>query len=257
VSATPLERALRRDHWLVLTSLALVTGACWAWIVPMARDMYGAMSGPSAWMMQPQWDWPRVLLLFAMWSAMMIGMMLPSAAPALLVYGMVVRRSDDAADAALRVHCFAAGYLAVWTAFSVAATLAQRGLTVAQLLSPMMEMRAGWPAALVLLAAGLYQLTPVKRACLAACHSPASFLVRHWRAGRAGAFRLGLAHGGYCLGCCWALMLLLFVGGVMNLAVIAGLTAFVLAEKLMPPALHGGRFSGGVLIASAVWMAMR
>jgi predicted metal-binding membrane protein len=241
----------------VAGSLMIVCGVCWAWIVPLARDMYGSMTGSSAWMMTSTWDWPHLLLLFAMWTAMMTGMMLPSAAPALLVYGMVVRHSDDAADAPLRVHIFAGGYLLVWTAFSAAATIAQRGLAEAGALSPMMEARGRGVSAGFLLVAGLYQLTPWKRACLHACQSPAAFIATHWRRGRAGAWRLGLAHGWYCLGCCWALMLLLFVGGVMNLAVVLGLTAFLLVEKLMPLGVQGGRLSGALLVAYGCWMALR
>ena len=255
--ATPLEHLLRRDRWLVAGSLMIVCGACWAWIVPMARDMYGSMAGSSAWMMTSTWDQAHVLLLFVMWTAMMTGMMLPSAAPALLVYGMVVRRSDDAVDAPLRIHIFAGGYLLVWTAFSAAATLAQRGLAEAGVLSPMMEARGQRVSAAFLVVAGLYQLTPWKRACLHACQSPAVFIARHWRRGRAGALRLGLAHGWYCLGCCWALMLLLFVGGVMNLAVILGLTVFLLVEKLMPLGVQGGRLSGALLVAYGYWMTLR
>jgi len=251
---TSLERAIVRDRWLVLGSLLLVAGACWAWIVPMSHDMYGDMTGPSAWMMSPTWTGTHMALLFAMWTAMMIGMMLPSAAPTLLIYGMVVRRSDADGDAALRVHIFAAGYLVVWAVFSVAATLAQRAFTTVDVLTPMMEARAPLAGGAMLLTAGLYQLTPLKRACLQTCQSPAAFLAQHWRAGRAGAFRIGLVHGWYCLGCCWALMLLLFAGGVMNLAVIAGLTIFLLIEKLMPSSMQGGRFSGVVLTVAGVYM---
>jgi predicted metal-binding membrane protein len=245
-----------RDRWLVLASLLVVAGACWAWIVPMAQDMYGDMTGLSAWMMTPAWTGAHLALLFAMWTAMMIGMMLPTAAPTLLIYGMVARRGDGAADAPLRVHIFAGGYLVVWTAFSVVAALAQRAFTEANVLTPMMEASAPLAAGAMLVVAGLYQLTPLKRACLSACQSPAAFLVKHWRAGRAGAFRIGLVHGWYCLGCCWALMLLLFAGGVMNLAVIVGLTGFLLVEKLMPPTLQGGRFSGVVLLVAGGYMVV-
>jgi predicted metal-binding membrane protein len=168
----------------------------------------------------------------------------------------VSRRSDAASDAALRVHIFAGGYLVAWTVFSALATLAQRAFTAADLLSPMMEARAPLVSGVMLAAAGLYQLTPLKRACLSACQSPAAFLAKHWRAGRTGAFRIGLVHGWYCLGCCWALMLLLFAGGVMNLAVIVGLTVFLLVEKLMPPTFQGGRFSGVVLLVAGLYMAL-
>ena len=253
---TALERAVIRDRRLVLGSLLLVAGACWAWIVPMARDMYGSMTGPSAWTMASSWSASHVALLFAMWTAMMIGMMLPTAAPTLLTYGLVARRGEGARDAPLRIHLFAGGYLVAWTVFSAGATLAQRAFTAADVLSPMMEVRTPLVSGAMLVAAGLYQLTPFKRACLQACHSPAAFLVKHWRAGRAGAFRIGLRHGWYCLGCCWALMLLLFAGGVMNLAVIVGLTMFLLIERLMPPTFQSGRFSGVVLVVAGVYMTL-
>jgi predicted metal-binding membrane protein len=249
-----VERAIVRDRWIVAASLGLVTAACWAWIVPMANDMYGDMTGPSAWMMTSVWDGSDVALLFAMWTAMMTGMMLPSAAPTLLIYGMVVRRDDDA-GAPLRVHLFAGGYVIIWMAFSAAATFGQRLLASTGVLSPMMEAQVPLAAGAMLVVAGLYQLTPLKRACLSACQSPAAFLVKHWHAGRAGALRLGLVHGWYCLGCCWALMLLLFVFGVMNLGVIVGLTVFLLLEKLMPPRAQGGRFSGALLIATGLYVA--
>ena len=254
--STAVERAIVRDRWLVLGSLLLVAGACWAWIVPMSQDMYGDMTGLSAWMMTRSWTGAHMALLFAMWAAMMIGMMLPSAAPTLLIYGMVARRGDGATDAPLRVHMFAGGYLVAWTVFSAVATIAQRAFTSADLLSPMMEARTPLASGAMLLTAGAYQLTPLKRACLRACQSPAAFLAKHWRSGRAGAFRIGLVHGWYCLGCCWALMLLLFAGGVMNLAVIVGLTVFLLIEKLMPSTLQGGRFSGVVLVVAGVYMIL-
>ena len=253
---TALERAVTRDRWFVLGSLLIVAAACWAWIVPMARDMYGSMTGPSAWMMTPAWNASHLAMLFAMWTAMMFGMMLPSAAPTLLIYGLVARRGDGGGDAPLRVHLFAGGYLVAWTLFSAAATVAQRVFTAADVLSPMMEVRAPLVSGTMLVVAGLYQLTPFKRACLQACHSPAAFLVTHWQTGRAGAFRVGLRHGWYCLGCCWALMLLLFAGGVMTLAVIVGLTVFLLVEKLMPPTFQGGRFSGVVLLVAGVYMLL-
>ena len=247
---TSLERAVIRDRWLVLGSLLLVAGACWAWIVPMARDMYGDMTGPSAWMMSSSSTPAHVALLFAMWTAMMVGMMLPSAAPTLLVYGMVARRGDDAADAPLRVHIFAGGYLVAWTAFSAVATLTQRAFTAADVLSPMMEARAPLVSGAMLIAAGLYQLTPIKRACLRYCQSPVLFLSRFWQPGAMGALRMGFRHGGYCVGCCWFLMALLFVAGVMNLAWVAAVAIYVACEKLLPRSPWLSRAAGVGLIVS-------
>jgi predicted metal-binding membrane protein len=253
--STALESALKRTRLWVLAALVGATLMCWAWIVPMARDMYGPMNGPSAWMRGETWDLGRVLLLFGMWSVMMAGMMLPSAAPTLLLYATVVR-SHESERASARTYAFAAGYLLAWVAFSAAATALQRALSALLLLSPMMELRSRVLSGALLLAAGIYQLTPTKRSCLESCRSPAAFIPRHWRPGNAGAFHMGLIHGGYCLGCCWALMLLLFVGGVMNIYVIAAITLFVLLEKTAPLGAQGGRLSGGLLMALGLSMLL-
>jgi predicted metal-binding membrane protein len=254
---TSVETLVLRDRLLAGVGLLAATGLCWAWIVVMARDMYGPMTGASAWMMGGVWDFGHLLLLFAMWAAMMAGMMLPSAAPALLLYAGVIRRSPDGGGAAAHVYAFAGGYLLVWTAFSLAATVLQRALADALILSPMMEPRSPVFAGALLVAAGAFQFTPYKRACLNACRNPAEFLTRHWSPGVAGGFRLGAANGLYCLGCCWALMLLLFVGGVMNLWCIAALTVFVLLEKVAPRGAQGGRLSGALLAGLGVWCLAR
>jgi predicted metal-binding membrane protein len=207
-------------------------------------------------MMAATWDAPRIALLWAMWAVMMAGMMLPSAAPTLLLYGAAARRRAGP-HAAQQIYALAAGYVAVWALFSVLATAVQRLLAMTLLMSPMMEMTTPAASAVLLLIAGAYQLTPIKRACLRTCQSPLGFLMRHWRPGFAGAFRMGAEHGVHCLGCCWALMLLLFVGGVMNLTVIVALTAFVAFEKLAPFGVQSARVSGALLIATAVWIYLR
>lgn len=254
---TSLETLLRRDRWWVGGALAVAVLLCWAWIVPMAWDMYGAMTGASAWMMTPTWDLGHLSLLFAMWVAMMAGMMLPSAAPALFLYAGVIRKSPEGHRAPAHVYAFAGGYLLVWTGFSLAATALQWVLTRVLWLSPMMEARSGAMCGALLLLAGFYQFTPWKQGCLRNCRSPAQFLVEHWRPGIAGGFRLGIAHGAYCLGCCWALMLLLFAGGVMNLWCIGILTAFVLIEKLAPFGARTGRILGGLLVGLGLILLMR
>lgn len=253
---TALELALRRDRWWVLGSLGLMLLLCWAWIVPMARDMYGAMDGASAWMMRDTHGALYAALLLAMWAVMMAGMMLPSAAPTLLLYAAVVRRSDAAARAPAQVHAFAAGYLLSWGGFSLAATGLQLLLARGTALSPMMQLRGPWPAVLLLLA-GAWQFSAWKRACLQSCRAPAAFIAGHWRAGTGGALHMGVAHGGYCLGCCWALMLLLFAGGVMNLWCIAALSLFVLLEKLAPAGAQGGRLSGGLMLLGGLALLLR
>jgi predicted metal-binding membrane protein len=239
-----------------LVLLVLTPVLSWVWIVIMARDMYGPMTGASAWMMTTDWDAPHLLLLWAMWSVMMTAMMLPSAAPLILLYGAAARRSPQR-TARRHTYALAAGYLAAWTAFSLAATALQRALASLLLVSPMME--AGTPrvSATLLVVAGVYQWTPLKHACLRTCQSPLGFLMARWRDGPSGAFRLGLEHGSYCIGCCWALMLLLFAGGVMNVVVIAGLTAWVAFEKLAPFSRRGAQFSGAVMIAVGAWILMR
>jgi predicted metal-binding membrane protein len=251
---TALELALQHHRGPFIVLLILFPVACWAWIVAMARDMYGPMTGASAWMMTLRWDARHALLLWLMWAVMMAGMMLPSASPVLLMYGVAARRQASQAAAGRQIYALASGYLAVWALFSVAATAAQFVLSTELALSPMMTLTSPRVGALLLVVAGAHQLTPIKRVCLQQCQSPLGFLMHHWRGGASGAFRMGFDHGGYCLGCCWALMLLLFVGGVMNLTVIAALTAFVAFEKFSPFGIHTARLSGLLLFGSGAWM---
>jgi predicted metal-binding membrane protein len=253
---TILESALRYNRTSAVVLLVLTPLVSWMWILVMARDMYGPMTGASAWMMTAEWDVPHLLLLWAMWAVMMTAMMLPSASPMLLLYGAIARRSAQA-SAGRQIYAFAAGYLIVWTLFSLGATAVQRVLATWMLVSPMMEISSPAVSAALLLIAGLYQLTPIKLACLRNCQSPLGFLMSRWRNGVSAALRMGLHHGAYCVGCCWALMLLLFAGGVMNLAVIAALTAFVAFEKLAPFGMHGARIGGVLLIVTGLWMIVR
>ena len=253
---TPIERALLYDRWIIAAGLVIVTLLCWLWLVPMARDMYGDMDGPSAWMMTSTWDTKHLLLLWTMWAVMMAGMMLPSASPLLLLYGASLRRRSGAAAGLSPVYAMAAGYLLVWLLFSAVATGLQRVLSGLLLLTPMMEAARPEAAGGLLLLAGVYQLTPLKGTCLRACRSPLSFLTARWRQGASGALRMGLEHGLYCLGCCWALMLLLFAGGVMNLYVIAALTVLVLVEKVAPFGVQSSRVSGVALSALGAWLLM-
>lgn len=254
---TFLEYLLRRERLFLAVVFLLISLLSWLWIAAMARDMYGPMRGLAAWMMTPGWDATHLLLLWGMWAVMMIAMMLPSASPTLLLYLRAARLQEHNSQAALRVYAVAAGYLSVWGAFSIGATLLQRVLATQKILSPMMEPVSAYFSASILLIAGIYQMTPLKRACLRSCRSPLSFLMRRWQPGWMGAYRLGLEHGAYCLGCCWALMLLLFAGGVMNLSVIAALTAWILVEKLLPPGEHAARVSGILLIATGVYILVR
>ncbi len=190
--------------------------------------------------------------MFFMWAIMMVGMMLPSATPMILLYAGMVRKAERQGTPMAPTVAFVCGYLAIWCMFSVGATLLQWGLHEAAWLSPMMRARSSGLGGSLLMIAGLYQLTPWKNVCLDHCRSPAHFLSHHWRPGVRGAFRLGLEHGVYCLGCCWAMMGLLFFGGVMNLLWIVGISLFVFLEKMLPFGMWGGRLAGGGLIVLGV-----
>jgi predicted metal-binding membrane protein len=187
-------------------------------------------------------------LRLAMWAVMMVAMMVPTAAPMTLMYAAVARKAAAQHNPLAPTSVFVAGYIVMWTIFSLVATTAQHALDQATLLSPMMvSTSAGFGAAL-LIAAGIYQLTPLKNACLRNCRTPAHFLSRYWRTGNLGAFRMGLRLGVYCVGCCWILMGLLFVGGVMNLLWIAAIAIFILLEKTLPFGDVTGRIAGVAMI---------
>jgi predicted metal-binding membrane protein len=246
-ASSALEAALRRDRLLVVAALAAACLLCWAWLAPMARDMYGAMNGPSAWMAGGAGSAQYVARLFVMWAVMMAGMMLPIAAPTVLLFARVVRAHDEHSVQA-RTWAFVAGFLLVWVLFSAAAALLQAALSALLYLSPMMQLRSRAGSGAVLLLAGAYELTPLKRACLATCQGPAQFIARTYRPGNRGALRMGLAYGVDCLGCCWALMLLLFAAGVMNLAAIAALIVLMLLERAAPFGTRSVWLSGLALL---------
>ncbi|GAA0709968.1 DUF2182 domain-containing protein [Dokdonella soli] len=248
---------MTRDRLWVGLGLVAAVLLCWAWLVPAALDMQGDMRGLAAWMMTTRWDLRYGLLIFGMWTVMMIGMMLPSAIPAILLYAGIARSDTRLPAPVRRTGVFVSGYLLAWCVFSLFATLLQWRLAVAAAMTPMMRLHSAAMGAALLLVAGLYQWTPLKRRCLDRCRSPAAYIAANWRPGWRGALRLGWRHGLYCLGCCWALMLLLFVGGVMNLAWIAALTLAVLLEKLAPFGMRGGRLGGTLLILVACGIAWR
>lgn len=203
------------------------------------------------------WTATEFGLRLGMWAVMMVAMMVPTAIPMTLLYAAVARKAAAQDNPVAPTFIFVAGYIAMWAIFSVVATVGQRGLDQAALLSPMMASRSTWLGATLLIAAGAYQLTPLKSACLQNCRAPAHFLSRYWRNGRLGALRMGLRLGVYCLGCCWVLMALLFVGGVMNLLWIAAIAAFVLAEKTIPFGAVGGRLAGiAMILAGALSVAL-
>ncbi|MBS0583772.1 MAG: DUF2182 domain-containing protein [Proteobacteria bacterium] len=235
------------DRALALAGLGVVAVLCWTWIAFAAADMQRDMRGAAAWMMPAQWSSRYALLIFAMWAVMMIAMMLPSAAPVALLYQRVAGSDGQVAHAALRLYAFTAGYLSIWCLFSLAATGLQWALSASNLLSPMMRVRNDTAVAALLIAAGTWQWSPLKQRCLRHCSSPAEFIAREWRAGTAGAWQMGLRLGVYCLGCCWAMMLLLFVGGVMSFAWIVAISLVVLLEKFLPWGANASRVFGAAL----------
>jgi predicted metal-binding membrane protein len=259
VGAQPTPAALpRRDRIAVLSGLLGVIALSWTYLVVMAGQM-DSMAGMASMPLRP-WSGTDFLLVFLMWAVMMLGMMVPSATPMALVYAAVARKAQRQGGGVAPTFVFVAGYVAVWTLFSLAATLAQWGLERLALLSPMMVSTSPVLGGALLLAAGIYQWTPAKDTCLRHCRSPAHFFASHWRPGLVGALRLGVSHGAFCLGCCWLLMALLFFGGVMNLLWIAAITAFVLLEKVLPFGRAVARLTGvglAVLGAFVVVVALR
>ena len=276
---TALERVLARDRQLVAIALAVLVLLAWSYLVMLAQRMgAGAvltsasspespgMPGMPGMPEMPGMEQPAVMaadsaarafgLTALMWWVMMIGMMVPSATPMILLFGNVQRRQLAAENPALRVGLFTAGYLLVWGLFSVAAAGAQLALTRLALLAPMELAAPAWLGATLVAAAGVYQLTPLKNACLRRCRSPAEFLSSHWRRGHAGAVRMGVEHGCYCVGCCWLLMGLLFTVGVMNLLWVVAIAAFVLVEKLAPRGEVIARLSGAALLLFAAYLLL-
>ena len=245
-----LERLLRHDRLIVATSLLGVSLLAWLYLIRMALDMPGmsvALHELATMPLQP-WSGAYFVMILLMWVVMMVGMMLPSAAPAILLFSRLVRQNPDAAHPLLRSHLFALGYLLAWTAFSALATTLQWGIETAALQIPSVAASGPILGGVVLILAGVYQWTPLKDACLSQCRGPLGFLTTHWRRSLPGALRMGIDHGLYCVGCCWMIMALLFVGGVMNLLWVAAITVFILLEKLLPFGVQAGRLSGGLLV---------
>ena len=249
-AASGLQGLLRRDRAAIVAALAGLTILAWIYLFAAAFKMDSTAS--SAMMQIRPWTALDGLLMFLMWAVMMVGMMVPSAAPMTLIYAAVARKAAREGTLLAPTAIFVGGYVAMWSLFSAGATAAQWGLESRALLSPMMVTTSPFLGAGILIVAGLYQLTPIKDVCLRNCRAPARFLSERWRPGALGAFRMGLEHGAFCLGCCWMLMGLLFFGGVMNLLWIAGLTLFVLLEKVAPHGLLAGRAAGFALIIAGV-----
>ncbi|MBK5205923.1 MAG: DUF2182 domain-containing protein [Polaromonas sp.] len=257
MSDIDLNTIYRRDRRVVLAGLAGVTALSWVYLMYMAQGM-NAMPMSMTDMSIPQWQpWSAVefALILLMWVVMMVAMMVPSASPMILTFTAINRRQAKG-DAIVPTAAFVTGYLVVWSAFSLVATLAQWGLHQAALLSPMMIGTSPLLGGILLIAAGAFQWSGLKQACLSKCRTPLGFLLNEWRDGSTGAMVMGLRHGLYCTGCCWALMALLFVGGVMNMLWVAAIAVFVLVEKIAPQELHVARIAGLGLIAWGGWMLL-
>ena len=264
MSGSALEALFKHENAIVLAALRLLT--LLAWVALLAGAGTGmdpaAMSGwlmpftlPAA--LSSPWTPFYWLVAFFMWVVMMVAMMLPSASPMVLLYARVMRHAESqgqARHASASIAAFASGYLTLWILFSALAVGLQYALEQAGALSAMMSSRSVLLSGLLLIAAGLYQLTPLKTACLGHCRAPAGFVAAHWRPGVIGAWRMGLSHGAHCVGCCLALMLLLFVGGVMNLVWIVALTLIVAVEKLAPFGALTAKMIAAALVAGGAAM---
>jgi predicted metal-binding membrane protein len=261
---TLVEKTLRRDRLVTVSAIAIIAALAWVYTILLARQMnaHSAAMGDMAAMgmasPEPMWGAARFTFTFVMWAVMMVAMMLPSAGPLILLYARVGRSAATSGAVFAPTFWFGAGYLLAWAGFSLIATLAQYALSRAALVSSMAVLTAPWLSAAVLLAAGVYQWTPMKDACLSRCRAPLSFIQAHggFKGQAMLSLRIGLLHGLYCIGCCWLLMTLLFVGGVMNLLWIAALAILVLLEKAVPNGVWVARTAGLAFIAAAVWFAM-
>jgi predicted metal-binding membrane protein len=250
-----LEYLLRRDRLIVAVGLAAVVMLAWVYLATGA-GMDPSMADMSMDMPMP-WSPVYAALAFVMWWVMMIAMMVPSAAPTVLLFTRIKRKQDASVRPSLEAWIFLGGYGLIWAGFSLVAILAQWGLERAGLLSMAKASSSAVLGGAILLAAGIYQFTPVKNACLRYCQSPVLFLSRYWQPGVGGALRMGLRHGSYCLGCCWFLMALLFVSGVMNLVWIAGIAVYVACEKLLPLGRGLSHAAGVALIVSGAIVLAR
>ncbi|MFQ5899302.1 MAG: DUF2182 domain-containing protein [Candidatus Methylomirabilia bacterium] len=248
---TSLEAVLKRDRALVGAGVAGVSALAWLYMVYLARDMTN-MDPAMAMPQMQSWGVVDLLLLFVMWAVMMVAMMVPSAAPMVLMFATLNRKRCEQQEPLVATGVFLLGYLVVWTGYSLLATGAQWGLHTAALLSPMMMSTSPILGGALLLAAGIFQWTPLKHACLAHCRFPLGFFMTDWREGTRGALIMGVRHGNYCVGCCWALMALLFVAGVMNLLWVAVIAGFVLVEKVVPRGELVSRGAGGVFVLAGL-----
>jgi predicted metal-binding membrane protein len=257
--ASALALLSRRERLVIVLALGGVTALAWVWLVMQAQYMTD-MAGDMTDMVMPltdAWSVSYLSLTFAMWWVMMLGMMLPGAAPMILTFETLNRNKRARGQTFVPTTIFLFGYLIAWGGFSAVATFAQWALDRFVLLTPMLAIGSSRFGGALLIVAGTYQFTPLKQACLRGCRSPFAFLLNHWHDGWSGALRMGLAHGAYCIGCCAVLMALLFLAGAMNLLWVAALAVFVFAEKLLPGGTWIGRAGGVAMLGLGVVLLAR
>jgi predicted metal-binding membrane protein len=248
---------LRYRRAVVAGALVAVIAAAWGYLL-LGAGIEMDMAGRGMMAMPPRWNLPYAGLILAMWIVMMIAMMVPTAAPTVLLFTVLAGdRLGSSNLVPATAVVFSSGYVLVWCSFSVAATVLQWSLDRAGLLSESMALANATLASTVLIAAGVYQWTPLKEACLRHCRSPSEFLLCHWRGGTLGAVRTGARHGLFCLGCCWMLLALMFVGGLMNLAWVGAIALLVLLEKTIPGGDRLSRLTGVLLIVWGVGCLVR
>ncbi len=253
MATNAMELLLRRDRLVVVAGVLAVAAVAWAYIIYLDRSNGGMGMGIASANMR-SWSPADFGLMFLMWAVMMTAMMVPTAAPMILLFVNVNRKRREKQQPYVATTVFLAGYVIVWSGFAGLATLGNWGLHQASLMSSMMgESTSSYLGGGLLLAAGVFQWSPLKYVCLSHCRSPIGFVMSSWRDGSGGALRMGLEHGAFCLGCCSVLMTLLFVLGVMNLLWIAGLAAFVLAEKIAPMGERVSRATGMLLVGWGAW----
>jgi predicted metal-binding membrane protein len=240
---------------VIYAGLAGIILLAWGYLVYMAGTLQKTSMGMDISMPSMQtWGVTDTSVTFIMWVVMMVAMMTPSALPVILMYRTISRTRHKENDRLSSTWLFLLGYLVTWTGFSAVATLGQWGLHSAALLTPMMASASPLLGGVLLVAAGVYQFTPLKDACLSHCRTPMGFLMAEWREGKTGALVMGMRHGLYCVGCCWLMMALLFVGGVMNLVWVALIAAYILVEKVVPARMWLSRIAGIAAIAWGLWL---
>lgn len=254
METSPLVHVLKKDRLIVLTALSLLCVLSWLYIIYLYNQMHPMNMDALffAMPMTPRWTWTDFTLLFLMWFVMMIAMMTPSVIPLIVMFAVINRKRRQQQNPYVSSGYLLGGYFLVWAAFSLFATLLQWLLQRASLLNPEMVTTSKVAGGIIMIAAGTFQFTPLKNTCLGNCRSPIGFIHQHWKSGKTGAFRMGIKNGMYCLGCCWILMILLFVSGIMNIFWIIIISLFVLIEKVLPSVKVISLIAGIALIAYGI-----